>query len=446
MARVIPEWLRPLFRFGTGAGLVIGAEDLTVYVARLRPNGPRVLAAATIAGFRSRPASEWGAEFQKLLDWHRTGPLPVIAILPREQVLMRVVQLPGVADADASAAIRFQLDSLHPYGEEEIVHDWQRVGNTSAFAVAVAEKRVVDEYVALFAEAGIPLAGITLSASAFYSSMRIYGEPPASGVLAVGSYGGDAENELYGESSSRPLFSALVAADSERAVKLAASELRLEEGFEARPLADLLPAWVSAPEDFDFSDAGRRRAALPWAAALVAAQPRFTPPLNLLPAELRFVSSRLLWVPTAVLGTILAITLGGWLFMGHWLERKYLEELDRRIAATAPEARKVEQADKELAAAVERIQLLDQYRKRTRADLDLLLEVTSVFPPPAFLSNLALDRTMVGVGGEVPDTDGLLKKLDGSPHLSGSEFTMPLSRSGSNEVFRLRARREGGPR
>lgn len=443
---MIPEWLRPLFRFGTGAGIVIGAEDLTVYLARLRPGGARLLAAATIAGFRHRPASEWGAEFQKLLDAHRTGPLPVVAVLPRDQVLFRVVQLPGVADADAPAAIRFQLDSLHPYAEEDVVHDWQRVGGTSFFAIAVVEKRLVDEYVALFAEAGIPLAGITLSAAAIYSSMRIYGEPPASGVLAVGSSGEEAANEYYGESPARPLFSAILAEGRERAGSLAASELRLEPGFETRALGDVLPGWTSAPDDFDFSDAGRERAALPWAAALVAAQPRFAPPLNLLPAELRFVSSRLLWVPTAILGVLLALTLGGWLLMGRWQEREYLKELDRRIAARAPEARKVEQADQAVAAAVERIQLLDQYRKRTRADLDLMLEVTSAFPPPAFLTTFALDRATVGVGGEVPDTDGLLKKLDESPRLAGSEFTMPLSRSGTGEVFRVRARREGGPR
>jgi hypothetical protein len=186
--------------------------------------------------------------------------------------------------------------------------------------------------------------------------------------------------------------------------------------------------------------------AQPWAAALAAAQPRFAPPLNLLPAQLRFVSSRMLWVPTAVLAGLLLLTLAAWFVMGKWIDNKYLAELDRRITRTAPLAQKVEKVDKEVALVVERIQLLDQYRKRTRADLDLLLEVTQAFPPPGFLNSLAFDRGMISVGGEIADTDGLLKKLDNSPRLSGSEFTMPLARSGTNEVFRVRARRDGGPR
>ncbi len=447
MVPMIPEWLRPLFRFGTGAGIVVGAKDLTIYLARLRPNGPKLLATLTISDFRQRQASEWGAEYQRLLDKHKTGPLPALAVLPRERVLLRVVSLPGVTDEDSDAAIRFQLDALHPYQDEEIVHDWQRIGHTSFFAVAIAEKRHIDEYVAMFAEAGVVLAGMTLSASTLFSSMRIYGEPPTSGVLAVGAFeGGDASSEVYGESPAKPLFSALLQVEPERAAALAASELRLEPGVEPRAMADLLPAWTAAPEDFDFSDEGRQRAAQPWAAALASAQPRLSHTLNLLPVELRFVSSRLLWVPSAVLAGLLAITLAGWFFMTQWTEKGYLAELERRIARVTPQAQKIEAIDKEVASAVDRIQMLDQYRKRTRADLDLVLDVTQSFPPPAFLNLLSFDRTIVAIGGEIADTDGLLKKLDGSPRLAGSEFSMPLTRIGANELFRIRARREGGPR
>ncbi len=444
---MIPEWLRPLYRFGTGAGIVIDSGDLTIYLARVRPGGPSLLAARVIQDYRERPAAEWGAEFQKLTETFKTGPLPVLAVLPREQVLLRTVPLPGVTDEDAPAAIRFQLDSLHPYQEEEIVYDWQRIGRTAFFAVAIAEKRVIDEYTALFAEAGIKLAGITIAASTFFSSMRIYGEPPASGVLAVAEGGAQpAATEVYGESAARPLFSALLPDAAQRAVVLAVSELRLDPETEAQPIADWLPAWTSAPDDFDFSDAGRQRAAKPWAAALTAAQPRFAPPLNLLPAELRFVSSRLLWLPSAILAVLLAATLGGWAAMGAWQEKSYLQELDSRIRQAAPRAQQVEKTDREIATVVERIQLLDQFKKRTRTDLDLLLEINTIFPPPAFLHSLVFDRNQVAIGGEIGDTDGLLKKLDESPRLAGSEFTMPLARAGQNEIFRLRSRREGSGR
>lgn len=446
MVRMIPEWLKPLFRFGTGAGIVIGADDLTIYVARLRPAGPKLLGCLSIQDFRNRPAAEWGADYQKLLDQLKTGPIPAIAILPREQGLLRTVALPGITDADAPAAIRFQLDGLHPFQEDEAVFDWGRIGQSSHYAVAIAEKRVIDEYAALFAEAGVKLSGMTLAASAYYSSMRIYGEPPASGVLAVGALDSSdlGSTEIYGESAARPLFSVFMPAPVERACSLASAELRLEPPQEIPAVADLLPRWTSAPESFDFSEGGRHRAAVPWAAALTAAQPRFAPPPNLWPAEFRFVPSRLLWIPTAVLGVLLLLVLGGWAYMGAWLRESYLDELDRRIARVAPEAGKVEAVDKEVAALVERIQMLDQYKKRTRADMDLILEVTKAFPPPAYFSALAFDRGIVSVTGEIANTDGLLKKLDESPRLSGSEFTMPLGRSGSNEVFRIRARRDGG--
>jgi hypothetical protein len=36
-----------------------------------------------------------------------------------------------------------------------------------------------------------------------------------------------------------------------------------------------------------------------------------------------------------------------------------------------------------------------------------------------------------------------LKLIDGSPLFQNSEFTIPLARTGKNEVFRVRAGREG---
>ena len=37
---------------------------------------------------------------------------------------MRQIALPGVAAKDIEGAIRFQLDTLHPYGEDDVVWGW----------------------------------------------------------------------------------------------------------------------------------------------------------------------------------------------------------------------------------------------------------------------------------------------------------------------------------
>jgi len=438
-------WLRTMARFGAGAGIVVGERDLTVHVARVRPNGARLVAALRIENFRERPAAEWGAEYTAWLKQNQSKHLAALVVLPRPEVIVRQVQLPGVADEDAAAAIRFQIDSLHPFPEGEVAYDFQRAGRTETFVVAIAQRAVIDSYTALFAEAGVPLSGLTFSGGAVYPALRLFGVPPAEGLMAAPALtaGLDEIYELYGESPSCRLFSAEFEGPLEHAVTLAAAEMRLEPGTAPRDLMELLPKWHSAPEGTDFSEAGVSRLALPWAAALAAACPRLGVPVNLLPVELRTISSRAVYVPTIVLGVILALLTGALLLRQAWMDHRYSGLLASEMARLEPRAKQVAILDKQIAEASERMQLLDGYRKQTKANLDIVLELTQTLPPPAWIMSLQIDPKQVVIGGESEQADTLLKKLDASSRLIGSEFTMPLARTSSGEIFRIKANREG---
>src|ERR1035441_6281577 len=106
----IPKELRKLVRFGSGVGIEIGAKDLAVVAARVRPGGIRILGRLAIPDFAARPAAEWGAEYARFLHSLGAGYLSASVLLPSREVVVRQVALPGVAAADMEAAIRFQLD------------------------------------------------------------------------------------------------------------------------------------------------------------------------------------------------------------------------------------------------------------------------------------------------------------------------------------------------
>jgi len=448
MAELRAPFLRQIFRFGAGVGLVAGETDLEVAVVRVRPGGARLLAALRIHDFRERPAAEWGAEYGEFLQKHSAGHLAALVVLPRHEVIVRQVRLPGVADEDASSAIRFQLDALHPFREDEVVSDFRRAGRSDAFVVAIAERRHIDFYTALFAEAGIKLAGFTFSGGAVFPSVRLFAEPPSTGLLAVDGLhaGAEAPVEIYGESSSHPLFSAQFDVPAERAASLAAAEMRLEPGVETRDLAEVLPAWQSAPEDLDFSDAGKSRIALVWATGLAAACPRLGSPVNLLPAEFRTVSSRAVYVPTIVLSVILALLATGLIVQRSVMDSRYTALLRAEVSKLAPVARQVETLDSRINESSRRIQQLEEFRRRTKGHLDIVLELTQTLAPPAYISALQIDQKSVTIAGEIEQADTLLKKLDASPRFAGSEFTMPLARSATGELFRIRTNREGAAR
>lgn len=447
MAELSNPLLRQMLRFGTGAGIVVGERDLQVCLARVRPSSARVLATLLIEDFRNRPAAEWGVQYAAFLKQHSASHLAALVLLPRSQVIVRTLRLPGVSDEDAPAAIRFQLDSLHPFQDDEVVSDFQRAGRSDTFIVALARRDQVDSYTALFAESGIKLAGFTFSGGAVFPASRLFAPAPAAGRLAVAGLaaGVQAPVEIYGESASHPLFSAEFDLPAERAAALAAAEMRLEPEVEVRDLIDVLPAWQSAPDAFDFSDAGRSRFAPAWASALAAACPQLGAPVNLLPAELRSVSSRAAYVPTIALGVVLALLAVALFAQQALLDKRYSTRLDSETARLSPRAAQVEKLDRQIADSSLRIQQIDQFRRRTRAHLDIVLELTQMLPPPAFLISLQISPKEVILSGEIEQADTLLKKLDASPHFAASEFTMPLARSGTAEVFRIRSQREGSP-
>jgi hypothetical protein len=430
-----PE-LRRLLAAGTGVGVEIEEDGLRVVVARVRPTGVRLLGAASIAGFPGRSAADWGAVYQDFAKRVGASHLAATVLLPRRDVIARVLMLPGVPARDIAAAIQFQIDSLHPFPEEQAAYTWARLGAGGAVLVAIARKDTVDRYVSSFAEAGVKIAAFTFSAAVLYSASRLLSQPPANGVLAFTERGGSLE--AYGESRSHPLFSAAFDVPRERAIELAASELRMDREAEPLDAAALLPRPAGAPADYDLS-----RNALAYAAALAGACPRLALPINLLPIEQRSSHSRIRYVPAAALAAIFIGGMVTWGSIAPIEDRQYMRALEAEIARLEPMARKVGTVDQAIGTARARALLLDDFRGRSKADLDALAELTKLLEPPTSLTAIELSHDAVTLAGGAEQAEPLLKLIDSSRLFQGSEFQSQLTRSGKLQVFRLHAARRG---
>jgi type IV pilus assembly PilN-like protein len=425
---VIPGGIRKWLAVGSGAGFEIvgprGSESLRVSAVRVRPQGGRILGGFTIEDFVHQPAAAWGADYTAFLGKLGLQHVAATVILPRHEVIVRQLALPGVSGSDLAGAVRFQLDSLHPYSEEDVVSSWTRLDDSSTVMVAIARADVVQHYATLFAEAGIKIAGFTCSAAATYSALRLFGNRPSAGILAYQS--SEDGVELYGESPSKPIFSAAFSMEMERAVALAAGELRFEGAPPIRELSELLGA----------------DPALPYAAALSAACPRLCLPVNLLPEEQRQTSSPMIWVPTTALAALVLLAAGATAALPSFQDRKYLGELESEIAKVQPAVTKAAALDREIDLTRKRTILLDSFRGRSKADMDVLAEMTRLLAPPAWLTSLELTGQQVAVTGDTDQAAPLLKAIDASPQFESSEFVSPPVRSALGETFRIRAARE----
>jgi hypothetical protein len=426
--------------FGSGVGIEIGGKDLEVTAVRVRPSGIGVLGTATIREFGERPAAEWGGEYARFLRATGVAHLAATVLLPRRDTIVRQIALLGVAARDLSAAIALQIDTLHPYGEEEIAYGWSRTG-TNGVLVGILRRATLDRYLALFAEAGVAVASFTFSAAAVYAAHRIpVGQPqtPDTGFVALND--GDGVVEVYGESLARPVFSAEFDMSPQRAAALAISELRLEPDQEPLPLDRALPVPQANPVSNDLA-----RRALPYATALAGACPWLVPAANLLPAEHRRSNSRAMYVPTIALGALLLLVSGALLVHGSWDDRRYLAELEGQIAKVEPRAKRAAALDRELIQAQNRVRLLDEFRARTRQDLEALNGLTTLLPPPVWTSMVDLTPDAATVTGEAEQAASLLKMLDTSAYFQSSTFVGAIAKVGGSEQFQIRAGRRTRP-
>ena len=433
MPVLVSQDVRKLLAFGSGIGIEIGAADLEVVAARVRPSGVQVLGRLVIDDYANRPAAEWGAEYNRFLKSAGMSHLSASVLLPRREVIVRQVALAGVSGKDRDGAIRFQLDSLHPYADEEVCWGWSDIGEHAAL-IGIAKQQTIEHYVGLFAEAGIAVNAFTFSAAALHAAVRLNGAA-GEGFLAMNS-SPDGAVEVYGESAARPVFSAEFQAAPERAAALALAELRLPPDTQPRHFEEVLPKPAVNPVENDLS-----RNALPYATALAGACPRLAPAANMLPAQYRRYSSRVFWIPTAVLVVLLAVAIAAMALYSRIADRRYLEKLQAEIARLEPTARRAALLDRQIDATRARSQLLDQFRVQTRADLDAFQELTKLLAPPAWSNSIDLARTTARISGEAAQAAPLLKLLDASPLFENSEFQL-IGRGNGTETFVIRTNRE----
>ena len=432
------NFLRRCRAFGSGVGLEItgpaGSPTLRTALVKMRPGSRKVVATHQVVDFEHHAAGEWGSEFGALLRKHGMGHVAATVLLPRRDVIVRLLHLPGVEEKDLASAVGFQMEGLHPYSEEDAVSSWALLEQNGTVLVAITRRSLLDHYRALFSEAGIKIASFTCSAAVLYSARRVPGPAEPAEILAC--IESESGIEVYGESAARPVFSAVFDeqhdVDAQRALALAGGELRMAPQAAVHNFAALLNCGEEVP-------------ALAVAAGMDAACPGLALPVNLLPEEFREHNSRAVQIPAAVLLAAAVLLLAALAVLPGYQKQKRLETLNAEITKTTPAANRSADLDRRINSARQNALLLDEVRGRSKADMDVLRELTKILPPPTWLNSLELSRTQVSVSGETSQAAPLLGVVDASPLFERSEFTTAPARSQDGESFRIRTNRRLEP-
>lgn len=452
--------LNTIKRWGTGCGIEIRGDDLVVVAVKSRRDGVHVLGRLVIAGFRGREPGEWGAEYARFQEELGLRHVAATVCLPRQEVIVRNLQLPAMGRKEMAAAVALQLDTMHPYGDEDVYHAYSVVSAQKSrtgqvpLVVVLAEAAVINSYADQFAAAAIPVASFSVAAAALHTALRVRWDEPTT-PLVVGDFRSD-RLELYGEAAGRPAWSSafdLATVPAGRAMQLAYSDLRLSEpaslvmageidevpdfpGFELKAVEELLPAPVKSPEEFRL-----RRDLSALAVALESACPYIGWGTNLLPTDRRESNSRLMYVPTAALLTL--VCLMGLAFIARPLLQNavYSSRLEAETNSFDRVVFQVERNRKETGDARVKLEQLQILQTRTETDMRIMSELSNRIPDTIWLDNLEVNDAGIQMQGIAPEAAPLLAVINESSTVSGAKFSRSLAVVEDGERFQIMAER-----
>src|SRR5262249_31587777 len=119
----------------------------------------------------------------------------------------------------------------------------------------------------------------------------------------------------------------------------------------------------------------------------------------------------------------------------------YVATLEAESAKLQPQVKRISVLDKSLAQARARVRLLDEFRGRSKYDLDTLNELTRLLTPPIWTTHIDMSRESVTLAGEADQAAPLLKLVDSSSYFKDSGFQIPIMKGINSEMFRIRALR-----
>lgn len=406
----------------TAIGIAVRGDDLEFLCLKRGLRDIETAGRMRLESYRSMNPAEAGLEYREFLRQMGVSAANAFLALPRSQALMRVLTLPAEAESNLAKTVEYQVDGLHPFDEGAVDYDWtllQKHAGRLQVAVVMVEKKTGADYADWLAQAGIAVAGITVSTAAFYASLA--GQPRP--LILVDRCSGRVE--LLG-----------IGADT-----LVSKEI--EDAPEAldRELAQIRAEMRVAPDaEVAVVHSGEGPASLAYAAALTALDGnKFR--INVLPPEKRVFRSPWAHAPTYALAALVVILGLANLLRGPLQDRLYLNQIEDEIKRLEARVTYVQKLDDHQRRAIDRLMLLQGFKGETGLKLQALAELTRILPPTVWLQEADLREGTVVLQGMAESASPLLTTLGASPYFRNAEFLSSITKSADGkDMFRIRVR------
>jgi Tfp pilus assembly protein PilN len=458
-----------------GIGIELSEHSLRAVAARTFWGRVQVVDHVEIDDLKTISAAECAETYRAFLK--RNGleaPWTVVAI-PRKLFLYREIKLPATVIAELQSVMAMQVDSLHPFSNEEIV--WDSAVTRSAgdgedprgslasgsqnmvpVSAVVARKTIIEALAGWFKDRGIPVSQFAASPLLLRSIADT--APPNGSTTTVPvavAYARDGMWEMLGVSESGALSSRVLDGGAQLSqscdkvveeVERALADLRLDES--TQPLL-LIGGEKALVEDVFAEMKGAlgghaqvrelEPGALAEAAARASIAKHRGSVLNLLPVDRRqFVPSMSL-APTYALAAIvllLCVTMGVRGTIQDWL---YSQRLSSEIRSLQPRISEIEAIRGQQRESYEQLLRLAGIRRAAKIPLEVLEDLTQSLPKDAWLQSVQMEGAVLTMSGSAASASGVLQAVSQAKTLESPQFLSAISRSNTGEEsFRIGAR------
>ena len=383
-----------------------------------------------------------------LIKKHAIQAGHVYLMLPSDQGIVRQMDLPVEVKSKLRSVIELQIESFSPWPASEVY--WEctaaeppKGAKSVVVSVAIAPKTAVDPWIEFFKSVGLPLSGCLLASLALSQGLSSFiqdrpaivlncDQDAVDGVLVSG--GRFAHRTVRGDSPDSMVQSVVQTLSSTMRVPADKLALVCEGAGAGSVFPDLAPVAFPPPRDFE-------AVSIPGFGAMAAALAGFYSRTsgNVLPARLQYRTSRLRFIPTYVLSTLLFLVCGALLLRDTYQTYVYSKEVDAAITAVTPAVRELARQETELNGLLEKERVLFSDIGKPDAMADVMAELTRVMPRDSWLAGYSLQNNALTLTGYADRATDVQKLLEDSSLFRDVQFSSPITKEDAKDRFVIRA-------
>jgi Tfp pilus assembly protein PilN len=451
-------------------GLYIRGETLQMALVSRQLRSVRLLELLSIPGFRQRPVPELRNEISGFLRRNKALHFHCVMVIPRQEVIVRQLDLPIQAEGNLAKVVEYQLAVLVPSESSAIYYDFcvsKQTPQSKSLQATVffVMKSWLDQALQLVEGLGLK-ADIVLPSSIAIANYFLLLNKRFKPETALIANCHDTQCEMVGVLKKAFHHSREIrVSESDDVAEALETEAEFYRGRVNLPDETPLDLFIvgnvggvastekrfqihrfSLPQDLGIELGNRalkisdiQDQFLALAGSLCGLRRKNPVALNLLPAEKRVHRSRWTWAPAyALLGAnlcLLALLIG----RKPIQDQAYAAQLGQEVARLEPEVKRIRSVEDEITDLQRRTQLLLEFKRSNRQILDAFNELSNILPKSAWVFDFNMRNQAIEVYGVSAAAAALLQILDNSPYFKEAEFIAPILRDGQgNEVYRIR--------